>query len=185
MSEVLAQLSSPAWWFSTILVALIVNLASNFLFEAIKKNGIKSFSPTVPQLNNTAWTGIAITYATLYLFSSAVAGIGAQGVPKEFGGVAWTIGTAISYVMVLKIPLWPAAWQFAVYFLTFGFVFALLSTPPKVDYHPASLPFAYFFVAAGMAFLFLSAAWDWKSIKESFEARKQRPIKRKKRSFRR
>ena len=36
MEEITKTLFSPAWWFSSILVALIVNIVSSFVYERIK-----------------------------------------------------------------------------------------------------------------------------------------------------
>jgi hypothetical protein len=38
MSEISELLGSPAWWFSTIGVAIVVNLISAFLFELVKQS---------------------------------------------------------------------------------------------------------------------------------------------------
>ncbi len=56
MSDVIGAIQRPEWWFSTILVAVIANVAANFIYDAIK--------PVVAG----RWLKIAeFTYATLML----------------------------------------------------------------------------------------------------------------------
>lgn len=36
MSEVLQAMGSPGWWFSTVIVAIVANIISNFIHDALK-----------------------------------------------------------------------------------------------------------------------------------------------------
>ncbi len=36
MSEILQEIESPAWWFSTIVVAIIANILANYIYDALK-----------------------------------------------------------------------------------------------------------------------------------------------------
>jgi hypothetical protein len=162
MSEILTQLSSPAWWFSTILAGVVVNIASNYLFDALRRRGLNFPERAWPKQSILLW--VIVAFATLYLFSSLATGLGAEGRLEHFWLLTWMCGIVFFRTMLTYMPRWPAGWSITVLILTGVLIVIGLNVPWMAHYKPITLPFVYFFVAASTALNLVLAAWHYSTL---------------------
>jgi hypothetical protein len=174
MSEIGGFLSSPGWWFSTILVAICVNVASNFLFEKLKSVSWKASMPGAP--NENTMLGIIVTYATLTLFAAVVTGLAYTGEIKLMLFPIF-LGIFMFKFMLQYMPRWPVPWVWTTLILQAAFL-TLYSMMVGQQYSTYTTPFVTFFVSSSSAFNLMLGSWHFSNLRKMLAPTKKQETKR-------
>jgi hypothetical protein len=161
MTEIKSLLGDPGWWFATIVVALIVNIASSFIYDAIKIRAQKFVS------RYFLWM-LVIIHACMIFGSSfmlKVADPVAQQMTPFLGGVV-ALGIVWDCYLVNRYAFALIATFITVFGLTF---YSEIKTEPS-----DALNYVWFFTEyfwSAFVAVFISSIWHhvliWKHVRAS------------------
>jgi len=159
MSEILGYLRSPGWWFATVFVAFVVNVASGLLVDALRNGKIR---PSGQQTVRYA----LIAHGLMTLLASIATGY--SSADPDMHAYTWIWGAAFCFFIVkfLTYPIRPLQWGVwllglaAILMAGSMIAFSVADTPPP--YENWALPFAVYFIGSGASLFVMELFWGIK-----------------------
>jgi hypothetical protein len=163
MSEIIGYLSSPSWWFATVFVAFVVNVASGLFVDALRNR-------TIHRLSETAVHYALFTHGCITVFSSILTALGS--VDAQLHGLTLFLGASSFFFIVRFLSFPPRSTQWGLWLLGLAatnLIVISLVAPIAGTYTHYSYwapPFVVYFVASVTSLCLMQAVWHTMNLRK-------------------